>query len=200
MKVISVNTALNKAKFFSLCFAAVALLLGGCTPVFVGGALAGAAYKDKIFPPDINFTQRNYAVADYLVGQTRSYLKPQDLIVIEPLTDLVQPNMVSGITMLIPEQIGSRISQLGYRVDLSKVASGNDSNYLKPAIRKGETPDFIVSGTYTRQRSDIDVNMRIIDRVEGRVIGSFQYTLPLNREMRDLATPRPKIVRLTEDQ
>lgn len=106
--------------------------------------------------------------------------------------------MSSTISKMIPEQIGIRLSQLGYRMDLSRVATGTDTNYLKPSITTGEKPDFILSGTYLRRRIEMDVNMRIIDVKAGRVIAAYDYIIPLTREVNDLATPEPKIVRMTD--
>lgn len=177
----------------SLCLLASLTLLGGCSSEF----LNTAAYD--IFPQEeTNFTPQNYAVADYLIQQANTFIGRTDLIIAEPLTDVEQPGMSSTISKMIPEQIGIRLSQLGYRMDLSQVATAADTNYLKPSIATGEEPGFVLSGTYMRSRTEMDVNMRIIDKNAGRVIAAYDYILPLTREINNLATPKPKIVRMTD--
>ena len=164
----------------------------------MGGAALGVIHRDTLFPPKTNFIEKNYAVADYLYQQARTFIGRRDLVIAEPLTDTQQEGMSSTIGKMIPEQIGIRMSQLGVRMDLSKVATTEDINYLKPSISKGEKVDFVLSGTFTRNRSDVNVSMRMIDKREQRVIASFDYILPMNRETRDLAQPQPKIIRLTD--
>jgi len=184
----------NRIPIKSIAIACTAIILGtGCTTEFLNTAAHG------IFPQEqTNFTQQNYAVADYLVQQAQTFIGRNDLLLAEPLTDSQQPGMSSTFSKMIPEQIGIRLSQLGYRMDLSKVATSADTNYLKPSISTGEKPDFIVSGSYTRRRIEMDVNMRIIDIKAGRVIAAYDYIIPLTREVNELATPKPKIERVTD--
>lgn len=176
----------------ALCAAAL-IGVSGCSAAFLDTAAHGIFTQEET-----NFTQQNYAVADYLTQQAHTFISRSDLILAEPLTDTEQPGMSSTISKMIPEQIGIRLSQLGYRMDLSRVATGTDTNYLKPSITTGEKPDFILSGTYLRRRIEMDVNMRIIDVKAGRVIAAYDYIIPLTREVNDLATPEPKIVRMTD--
>ena len=147
---------------------------------------------------DLNMTPQNYAAADYLISQANTFINRRyDLIIIEPLNDVNQPGMTSQISKMIPEEIGIRLSQLGYRIDLGNVATAADTNYLRPAISKGEKPDYVLSGTYHRKRNEMDVSLRIVDIGEQRVLASYDYILPLTNDMEDLAKPQPKIVRVT---
>ena len=178
-------------RFKLLTLGTALLALTGCSSEFLDTRTYG------IFPQqETNFTEQNYAVADYLSGQAYSFINKRDLIVAELLTDQEQPGMTSTLSKMIPEQVGIRLSQLGYRMDLSKVATSADTNYLKPSIASGEKPDFVVSGTYLRRRIEMDVSMRIIDVRAGRVVAAYDYILPLTRETNEMATPAPKIERV----
>lgn len=187
---------MNKAKraglLQSLTIASAALIiLCSCSAALINTAAHG------IFPQqETNLGQQNYAVADYLIQQAKAFIDPDDLLLAEALTDREQPGMSSKLSTIIPEQIGIRLSQLGYRVDLSKVSTAADTNYLKPSIAGGEKPDFVISGSYTRRRIEMDVNMRIIDIKARRVIAAHDYIVPLTREMNDMARPKPKIERI----
>jgi hypothetical protein len=176
---------------------AVLIALGGCA-----AAVAVDQAAQKILVPDkVNFREKNFATADYLLGQARGFVKPQDLIVAEPLMDRKQPGMESDMATLIPEQIGVRMSQLGYRIDLQNVVPAQNANYLKPAREAlSASPKFTLSGNFLRQRRAVDVNVRLVEIASGRVVAAFDYMLPLTREVRELSAPEPQIIRMTPQQ
>jgi len=117
------------------------------------------------------------------------------------LTDIQSPEISTTIAKLIPEQIGIRLSQLGYRMDLSQVTTSNDTSYLRPASVKGEKPSFIITGTYLRRnRRDVDIKTRIIDLENNRIVAVFDYSISMSRGVRELSTPKPKIIRTTKTQ
>lgn len=180
---------------YRLSCVATVLALGGCTAAFLNTAAHGIFTQEET-----NFREKNFATADYLVGQARAFIKRNDLVVAEPLSDVHQPGMESEMSKMIPEQIGVRMSQLGYRMDLEKVATSKDTNYLRPAKSDNAKPKYILTGTFLRQRRDMDVSVRIVDAGNARVIAAFDYTLPLTREINELASPQPKIIRMTPQQ
>lgn len=173
------------------------IALSSCTPLLAG---AGIVAADQYFnEEDPNFAAQNYAVADFLIQQADTYIKRDDLIVAEPLTDIQTPEISTTIAKLIPEQIGVRLSQLGYRMDLSKVTTTTDTGYVRPTRQKGEEADFIITGNYLRRNSrDVDVKTRIIDLNNNRIVAVFDYTVGMTRGVRDLSTPKPKIIRTTQ--
>lgn len=174
-----------------LCSAAL-LGASACTAAFLDTAAHGIFTQEET-----NMTARSYAAADYLTQQASAYVGRNHLIVAEPLADLEQPGMSSDLSKMIPDQIGTRLAQLGYKMDLSNVASTGDSNYLKPAMNSG-SPAFVLGGTYLRRRIEMDVKMRITNAKTGQVVASYDYVMPLTREINDMATPTPKIVRVTD--
>ena len=169
-----------------------AMATSGCTMALLDSAAAG------IFPnEDVNFTSQNYSAADYLVQQAKPFIDRYAVIQAQPLSDTDHPEMESTYGKMVPEQIGIRLSQLGYRMDLANVATAADTNYLKPsASAMKKNPEFILSGTFTRRRIEVDVSTRIIDTRNGRVVAVFDYTLPRSREVDELARPKPKIMRV----
>jgi len=182
------------ARFFGVCGLVVTgTMLSACaTAAFLDTAAHGIFTQEHV-----NFTERNYAVADYLVGQIKTYVGRNDLVVAMPLKDRDHPEMASDLSKMIPEQVGVRFSQLGYRMDLEPVLTSPDTNYFKPADSERKTPDFILSGTFLRHRTEMDVSMRIMDAKTSRVVAAFDYVLPLSREVDDMSRPQPKIMRMT---
>jgi len=170
--------------------------LSGCTAVLAGAGLVAA---DQIInEEDPNFAAQNYAVADFLIQQADTFIGRNAIIAAEPLTDIQTPEISTTIAKLIPEQIGIRLSQLGYRMDLSQVTTTADTNYLRPAMGKNEKPDFIITGNYLRRtNNDVDVKTRIVDLKNNRILAVFDYSMYMTRGVRDLSTPKPKIFRTT---
>ena len=184
-------------KFVLLSTALIAL--SGCTAVLAG---AGVVAADQIInEEDPNFAAQNYAVADFLIQQAETFIHPDDLIAAEPLTDIETPEISTTIAKLIPEQIGIRLSQLGYRMDLSEVTTSNDTSYLRPAMQKNEKAEFLITGNYLRKTNrDVEVKTRIIDLNNNRIVAVFDYPIHMTRGVRDLSTPKPKIIRTTKTQ
>ena len=174
-----------------ILLAGVALVLPSCTTVLVGAVAASKVFESE----DVNLTARNYAVADYMIKQTDTYVTKRHLIKALPLHDALEPQISSSIGRVIPEQIGTRLAQLGYRVDLDSVSSNSDTNYLKPVMKSGEKPRHVLSGTYLRQRGDLKVSLRITDTRTSRIVSSFEYTMPVSREIDELSDPKPMIFR-----
>lgn len=188
-----------------ICISLLATIatLTGCNAVVAG---AGYVAADRYINAEgANLAAQNYAVADYLLQQARTYVKRDSLIMAEPLTDLQTPEVSTTIARLIPEQIGIRLSQLGYRIDLGAVTTGPDTNYLRPSLKSGESPDFIITGTYLRAQSGrffggdiLDVKARIIDVKNDRIVASFDYPIEADADLRKLSEPKPKIMRVSE--
>jgi len=175
------------------------IALSGCEPLMVGAGLVAA--NEIINEQDPNFAAQNYAVADYLISQADTYIDRDDLILAEPLTDIQAPEISTTIAKLIPEQIGVRLSQLGYRLDLSRVATSGTTSYVRPALTENRKPDFLITGNYLRRTNhDIDIKARIIDLKTNSIVAVFDYSIYMTRGVRDLSTPKPKIIRTTPTQ
>lgn len=169
---------------------AAAILVSGCAASFLDTASRGIFQKEKV-----NLTERNYAAADYMIQQADTFVKKYQLIKVRPLTDGLEPQMSSALGKMIPEQVGIRLAQLGYRMDLQEVVTDPNTGYLKPALNPGEQPRYILSGTYLRNRRDLDVKLRITDTRDSRVVSVFDYTLPMSSEVGELSEPRARIFR-----
>lgn len=167
-------------------FAIGGLGLSGC---MTGTALLDT-YGAGIFREDnTNMTERNYGAADYLVQQAGSYMKNGKLVKALPMRDVEEPVLTAKIGRIIPEQVGIRLAQLGYNVDVSEVSSSPESDYL----RGGGAPDFTLSGTYQRKGQDLIVHLRITQVHGGNVVGAFDYSMPMDYGMADMAKPQTRI-------
>tara|TARA_R110002072_G_scaffold287170_1_gene452457 strand:- start:131 stop:715 length:585 start_codon:yes stop_codon:yes gene_type:complete len=175
-------------------------MLGGCGDPFTfklatTGVIAAA---NGIFArTDVNLKEKNYAAADLLVSQMRNQVGGLDRIHALPLEEVGSDRLTSPFGMGIAEGIGLRFIDLGYSVWLHDVAGEGNQN-LYPAPPKGQTPDFILKGSYAVKSSDVDVYLRVINVKTGLVISAFDYTMPLSHEIRNLAKTQTRIFRVQQ--
>ncbi len=196
------STIKSSLRFYStVAILAATGTLAACGPALLGGAYIGASNTGLFEQDDSLLIEKSYAAADYLIQQADAFVdRRKDLIIVEPLADTVQPLASPDINRRIPEQIGVRLSQLGYRLDLSKVAGSDDTRAMQPTLTTNEKPDFILSGSTTRKGREMDVSLRIVDLKAQRVVANFDYIMEISgKDVRESAKPKPKIMRVTEE-
>ncbi len=177
------------------------LLLGGCSLALMDSAAHGIFQYE-----DVNMSEKNYAAADFLAHQARTFIKDQTIIKVSPLGEAYEPNITSRIGKIIPQQVGVRFSQLGYNVDLTAVEDEDSPTPLGPFDKKGHDLKFagrtpstvLLNGTYTRDGNDLLINLRMVDTDSGRVVGAFNYSFPMSGQIADLSEPRPRIFKIPE--
>lgn len=152
-----------------------------------------AAHELNVFQnPDVNMRAKNYAAADYIIPQAKTFVDHDDVIQMQEFVNYDDPETPAEIGVIMPKEIGERLTQLGYNIDMALV------NAQIPAIRSKQSPvakpDFIFSGNYTTKRPTMDVSLRITEVRTGRVVGTFDYTMATNREIRKLAKPKAQIM------
>lgn len=162
----------------------------------VTAGLSAASYG--VFSrPDVNLKEKNYAAADFIAVQMQGRVHRGNIILAQPLEETDHAGISSPLGALIPEGIGLRLVELGYHVQLHDVArNGNAGLYSVPP--QGTKVDFILKGTYLPNRKDVDVFLRVIDVTSGAVVVSFDYSLLLSREVRDLSKTQTKIFRIAK--
>lgn len=176
-------------------------VLGFC---LVGlASLQGCAYsttaaleqmgRELIFGTDVNLREKSYAAADYMVHQARSYIDEGDVIQAVPLTNIDAPELSSQLAHIIPAQVGSRLAQLGYYMDLSDVVPIADDSF-HVGVGQTEKPNHVLAGTYRILDDGFQVNLRIVEQESSRIISTFDYQIPRSSEVKALAQPEAKIM------
>jgi hypothetical protein len=187
------NAGKKSLLLLSAAFVVATPALQGCTPIEAALGLGGyAIYKSEFEDVDINLTEKNYAAADYITQQMRGNITKYDLIRAKPLTAMENPQLTSALARIVPLQVGSRLAQLGYRMDMSEVVSPQDEG-LYSSADTAQAPDFLLTGTYRMGKDSVLVNLRILNAKDKRVIGAFEYHVPESREIKKLAQPEPQI-------
>lgn len=172
---------------------AAALLLSGCAAT----ALSEFSALDY-FQGDVNMAEKNYAAADYLISRARPFAPPGSSIKAVPLLDEEEPRLTAPLGREIPEQIGRRLGELGYNVDLISVATGLDPAYQPAYPMTIHEPQFLLGGSYRRGASDIKVRLRLQETASGIERAAYDFTLPRRAGVRKGTKPEPLIIQTGE--
>ncbi len=146
--------------------------------------------------PEINLKEKNYAAADYMATQLqRSNVSYGANIHALPLVEMDNPSISSEFGLSVPEGIGLRLIELGYNVWLYDVAHGGNAGlYQEPP--KGVSPDYKMVGRYAVKDRNVDVYIRVINTKTSQVVAQFDYTMPINSELRELSKTPVQIFRI----
>lgn len=166
----------KKTLLLCACLLACLPALSGCTATSVFTDRA----HDFFLSEDVNLIEKNYAAADYLAGLTHATLSKYTPIEIGQLAHANKVGLSSAFGSLVPEQVGARMAQLGYTVVTPERGTAASTN-------RGA----IITGTYLPNGPQADINLRIVNKQSGQIIGAFDYNVPINSEIGKLLEERP---------
>lgn len=170
------------------------VMLNGCAITAVEMVQHG---KEYIFGKEVNLVAKNYAAADYVLQNAGNRINKYQLTVAYPLKNLDAPKLTSDFASIIVRQVGERMLQLGYEMDLSYVANPGDDSYAR------KSPDLvrnILTGTYRMHGDSYIIDLRIIKGYNKTITSSFTYTIPINTDTREMAKPQPIIEVIKKEQ
>lgn len=177
----------------SLLSCAALMTLAGCAVAAIQEA------TDFMFADPVNLKQYNYATADFLASQIDGFVnQASDVIKAEPLVDIDQTALKADVGYYVPAQIGERLKQLGYQMDLSKVTPMADTLHQDSA--RHEAAKFVMDGHYQRNRASVDIHLRVQELATGQVITTYHYNVPFSKGLKKMSTPDPVIVKMPPGQ
>ena len=160
------------------------VMLQGCQAVVAG--TAGTYINKKIDEKSpLTLTGYNYAAADMLATQSRNMISTQTLFETIPLVNVGDKPMGPGLGRVIIDQIGTRFTQLGYQVVPDSTLTGK-----RAATGKAAT----IGGTYAVVGKKILVNLRLQQAGGGKMLGAYDYEMPITREIRELSGIKPELI------
>ncbi len=181
----------------------VALFLSACgtSLTFRAATLGVSAARYGVFSRvDVNLKEKNYAAADFLAVKVKDIIDFKDPILALPLVEADNIAISSPLGANISQGVGSRLADLGYNVNLNKtvIADENKSLYLK--FKDNKDYDFVLKGSYryNNYKNNIDVFLIITDAKSSKIIASFNYSMPLSKEVKDLSKTQVKIFRISK--
>lgn len=158
----------------------------------VTGAIS-AATQGIFSDPKVNLREKNYAAADYLLQQSGNYLNRTGVIVAKPLVESDNPSAPSPLGRRISADVGGRLAELGFNMNLQEVAAPSDKSFYKAT----ETvPEFMLTGSTLKKKDKIEVYLRLVENASQKIISSFNYTMPYDSELRKLSDADTQIFRV----
>lgn len=167
----------------SLVALAAAALLAGCSQTGAQRMLqprAAAAAN-----PAATMIERNYQAADAMAKALEGKLSVRDGIAVTDFTNTNAPEERSALGRVVPEQISSRMAQLGLRPVSIRHGKG-------PEQGGDMTAEAILVGDYTVAADVIFVNARIVGILDAKVLAGFDYALPAGANARSLLPGQPQ--------
>jgi hypothetical protein len=177
--------------------------------VAAGLLLPRSAVTEEISTPlydttKVNLTENTYAAADMLAQQTQSRMTPQTPLRIAVLTDVTTPNETTAFGQQVANHLGSRFVQLGYNVQSVPLPPGMMATQAMTApvalttggapqpVQAGASPsagkgEVLLTGTYTRMKDTIQVNLKVLQAPDQKIIAAYDYALPMTRDLREVS-------------
>ena len=115
-------------------------------------------------------------------------------ILVASVADVNNVERANPFGRMSGEQIASRLAHLGYEVEEAKfrtaMAVTKQGEFaLSREVSKivhDHNVDAIVTGTYAIGGRNVHVSLRLIEADTSRVLGTFDYTVPKDRDVRGL--------------
>jgi len=184
-------------------FGVGALGLTGCANNLVSNPFAG---------PGVNLTATSYDAADRLLQQAKMALTQTTPLQVAPLTDINHPNEITAFGRTVSNQIGARFVQLGFNVSIPgfdemmlareqaqgpaggarPIEEGDMGAPLPGAAPYNNIPraapsgGVMITGQYVVAQKDVLVNLRIVEQGSNRILGAYDYSVPLSSDIRTM--------------
>lgn len=175
----------------ALAIAGIVMLCGGVTACAVTEEFQREFFDRRA----VNLTDSSYAAVDALTQQLRPHVGHATPLRITELSDVATPGELTPFGRHVSTQIGSRFVQLGYNVRTTPAAPFPATSATTGAPQKLQTGivpgaaqgEAVVTGTYTRMKDHLIIALRVVQGEQGRIVGAYDYTIPMTREMREMS-------------
>lgn len=133
------------------------------------------------------FTEANYAAADHLIQATRFNLDKSAPLLIGTLANIDKLDESSRLGRLVSEQLSTRFTQQGFNVVEMKLRNSVQIGNAGEMILSRDTKDLsksynsqvAIAGTYAVASGYIYVTLKAIAVADGRIVGAWNYQLPI---------------------
>lgn len=187
-------------KWFVPFLAAPLFLLAGCETTASTVKSEEPTYDQAAMS---EFIRANYAAAAELL---KSYQSPASAnnfsnnsgsapLIVSTLVNIDKLDQSSTLGRLISEQLSSRISQLGQNVVEMKLRNSvfmkqNQGEFLLTRevreLASAHKAQAVVVGTYADGGDYVFVSLKLINPANSLILSSYDYALPMNRQVRRL--------------
>jgi TolB-like protein len=175
------------------------LTLPACTAAMLMGQL-------PLYEEDSNIVAPNQTAADVVAQQLKKRIHTGQPIIVQDFWNNHNPRHISAFGRVVPEQISTRLIQLGYQIIQPRYAQQSafqgqpdiDSSSSSELFLAGQqqnlgnmkkymdSPHIILSGSYTKATDQVKIHVRMTDSTSGIFVAAYDYDLPITREVEEL--------------
>lgn len=179
--------------------------LGSLSALSACSAAALLVGELPLYEEDSNMVAQNHTAADIIAQQVKKRMHTGQPIVVQDFWNNHAPQNMTPLGRVIPEQISTRLIQLGYQIIQPRYAQQNTqqidpnsspelflaSQQLSPTKYSQYTQGahIILSGSYTKSVGHVKIHVRMTDSTSGIFVAAYDYTLPITREVEELISP-----------
>lgn len=137
---------------------------------------------------DVDIVANSYQAAERLLRGLQQPLDQNKPILVATFVDVADMRQSSDLGRIVSEQVGSRLTQLGYQTKEMKfrgsflVRQGGGEFVLSRALRdisRKQDAQAVVAGVYAVAHDGVYLTLRMIRATDSAVIASYDYRLPL---------------------
>lgn len=179
----------------AFCFMAP---LAGCSAALIG--------QLPLYEEESNLVAPNHTAADVVAQQLKKRVHTGQPIIVQDFWDNHNPRRISALGRVIPEQISTRLIQLGYQIIQPRytqqnnlpaqqgINDGSSSELFLAGQQQNlgnikkymDSPHIVLSGSYTKALDHVKVHARMTDSTSGIFVAAYDYEIPITRETEEL--------------
>lgn len=174
------------------------LFFSGCVSDVYQQSVIDISYADA---SNNKFIQVNYKATDDLIKSLKRQLDASIPLVVATLVNIDELTESSRLGRTISEQIGARLTNLGYDVVELKLRSNlfvkhNEGELLLSRevseIMRNHRAQAVIVGTYSVANNFVYINLKIVSNFDNVIIAAHDYILPIDRNTASLLRPTQK--------
>lgn len=192
-------------KWILYIFSLASLVLGGVFPAFAGEApLEGAKPKPPVVEKPVLHTfqagpilsKSSVQAADALQAVMATRVSKDSPVLVASMVPLNDYAHTSPLGRLVMQQVGSRLSQYGYRIIDSRlgrdyVMREHEGEFMltrdtAKLLQSEYAAQAVLVGSYTETPRTVFCSLRLLRLDDGAVVSAFEYHLPNRGEVRRL--------------
>lgn len=152
-------------------------------------AMPAVTKMQTLFSDPVDLTKVNYTAADQLAYQANANISRDTEITVTKLYDLNDVNSDVQFAYIVPQNVGTRLAQLGYNVrfDDGEVASAADVTPSRKAGWRVQKADL--GGSYRVDGSEILINLRMTEQPSSKLLGAYEYKVRRTSKIGRLLIP-----------
>lgn len=178
----------------------------GCIALLCNCSAAALIGQMPLYEEESNLVAPNHTAADVVAQQLKKRVHTGQPIIVQDFWDNHNPRRMSALGRVIPEQISTRLIQLGYQIiqprytqqsnllDKQGINDGSSSELFLAGQQQNlsnmkqymDSPHIVLSGSYTKATDHVKIHARMTDSTSGIFVAAYDYEIPLTRETEEL--------------